>query len=100
LPDAVDHEIELFVEEGNEPGDPGALDHRRLIAPGDVVVEGVANLGGPVFGDPDYYRRFGFEPSGPLNVVYRPVGVDNPHFQVRRLPAYDPSYRGEFTYCR
>jgi putative acetyltransferase len=51
-----------------------------------------------LLGDPDYYRRFGFEPSGPLNIAYRPVGEGNPHFQVRRLSRYDPSYRGDFTY--
>lgn len=52
-----------------------------------------------LLGDPGYYGRFGFEPSGPLGVTYGPVGPDNPHFMVRRLSAYDPSRRGDFTYC-
>jgi len=52
-----------------------------------------------LLGFPDYYGRFGFEPSGPLGITYRPVGEDNPHFQVCRLSAYDPTYRGDFTYC-
>jgi putative acetyltransferase len=52
-----------------------------------------------LLGSPAYYRRFGFEPSGPLGIVYRPVGPGHPHFQVRRLSQYDPDYRGEFTYC-
>ncbi|HEY7946431.1 MAG TPA: N-acetyltransferase [Acidimicrobiales bacterium] len=52
-----------------------------------------------LLGDPGYYGRFGFEPSGPLGITYRPVGEGNPHFQVRRLSAYDPRYRGNFTYC-
>jgi putative acetyltransferase len=52
-----------------------------------------------VLGDPGYYGRFGFEPSGPLEISYGPAGAGNPHFQVRRLAGYDPSYRGEFTYC-
>jgi len=50
-----------------------------------------------LLGDPGYYRRFGFEPSGPLGISYR---IDSdPHFMVRRLVRYDPSYRGHFTYC-
>jgi putative acetyltransferase len=52
-----------------------------------------------LLGDPAYYGRFGFEPSGPLGISYLPVGEGNPHFQVRRLTTYDPSYRGTFTYC-
>jgi putative acetyltransferase len=52
-----------------------------------------------LLGDPAYYGRFGFEPSGPLGIAYPPVGEGNPHFQVRRLTTYDPSYHGTFTYC-
>lgn len=52
-----------------------------------------------LLGDPRYYGRFGFEPSGPLGISYPVVGEGNPHFQVRRLPSYDPMYRGTFTYC-
>ncbi|HVA02673.1 MAG TPA: N-acetyltransferase [Acidimicrobiales bacterium] len=52
-----------------------------------------------LLGNPGYYERFGFEPSGPLGVTYRPVGEGNPHFLVRRLADYDSSYRGDFTYC-
>ena len=52
-----------------------------------------------LLGDPAYYGRFGFEPSGPFGIVYGPVGDDNPHFQVRRLKAYVPSLQGEFRYC-
>ena len=43
-----------------------------------------------LLGNPGYYGRFGFEPSGPLGITYRPVGPDNPHFMVRKLAAYDP----------
>jgi putative acetyltransferase len=50
-----------------------------------------------LLGDPAYYGRFGFEPSGPLAISYG--GPDNPHFLVRRFPPYDPSYRGAFAYC-
>jgi putative acetyltransferase len=52
-----------------------------------------------LLGNPAYYGRFGFEPAGPLNVYYPPVGVGDPHFQVRRLSAFDPSYSGKLTYC-
>ena len=52
-----------------------------------------------VLGDPAYYERFGFEPAGSLSMVYPPVGADDAHFMVRRLPAYDPSYTGAFRYC-
>ena len=52
-----------------------------------------------LLGSPDYYGRFGFEPSGPLGVTYQPVGPDNPHFQVRRLSSYTDACRGDFTYC-
>jgi predicted N-acetyltransferase YhbS len=51
-----------------------------------------------LLGSPEYYQRFGFEPSGPLRIHYRAVGEFNPHFQVRRLTRYDPSYRGDFSY--
>jgi putative acetyltransferase len=52
-----------------------------------------------VLGNPAYYGRFGFEPSGPLNIWYLPVGKGDPHFQIRRLSAYDPAFNGQFTYC-
>jgi putative acetyltransferase len=52
-----------------------------------------------LLGNPDYYGRFGFEPSGPLGIVYPAVGAGNPDFMVRRLSAYDAQYRGDFTYC-
>jgi putative acetyltransferase len=52
-----------------------------------------------LLGRPAFYGRFGFEPSGPLDIAYPPVGAGNEAFQVRRLPRYDRSYRGDFTYC-
>jgi putative acetyltransferase len=52
-----------------------------------------------LLGSPAYYGRFGFEPSGPLGITYRPIGESNPHFQVRRFASYVPSLRGDFTYC-
>ena len=52
-----------------------------------------------VLGDPRYYGRFGFEPSGPLDIVYPPADEHDPHFQVRRLSAFAASFRGPFRYC-
>jgi putative acetyltransferase len=49
-----------------------------------------------LLGHPGYYPRFGFEPGRPLGVVYAPV--DSPAFMVRRLSAYDPSWRGPFRF--
>jgi putative acetyltransferase len=49
-----------------------------------------------LLGHPSYYPRFGFEPGRPLGVFYAPV--DSPAFMVRRLGAYDPSWRGAFRF--
>ncbi len=52
-----------------------------------------------LLGDPAYYERFGFEPSGPLGIFYQPAGLGSPHFQVRRLAAEpDPGLIGEYLY--
>ncbi len=51
-----------------------------------------------LLGDPAYYQRFGFEPSGPLNIVYGPARRDSPHFQVRRFAAYTPIVHGMYCY--
>lgn len=52
-----------------------------------------------LLGDPRYYGRFGFEPSGPHGISYAPVGNGSPYFQVRRFSGFDRSYEGRFTYC-
>lgn len=67
----------------------------ELVARADAAGEPMLVL----LGSPDYYARFGFEASGPLGIHYRAVGEDNPHFQVRRLAAFDPSIRGDYVYC-
>jgi predicted N-acetyltransferase YhbS len=51
-----------------------------------------------LLGDPNYYRRFGFEHAGRVGVTYSPVGADSPYFQIRRLRRYTPSLRGSFVY--
>jgi putative acetyltransferase len=68
---------------------------RELLRRADDVGWPVAVL----LGSPDYYCRFGFEPAGEMGIRYPPVGDGNPHFQARRLGSYDPSCRGDFTYC-
>jgi putative acetyltransferase len=52
-----------------------------------------------LLGDPAYYSRFGFEPSGPQGITYAPVGADSPYFQVHVLASHDRSLRGEYLYC-
>ena len=59
-------------------------------------------LGWPMvllLGNPGYYQRFGFEPSGPLGIYYLPVGKDDPHFQVRRLRRFDPSLAASSSFA-
>ena len=123
--EATPHELELVAEEegaimGHVLAAYGDLGGRAVAAVAPLAVtlsrQGVG-VGGALMtellrraevaelplvvllGDPAYYGRFGFEPSGPLNISYRPVGESSPHFQVRRFTRYDPSYRGNFTYC-
>lgn len=52
-----------------------------------------------LLGEPAFYARFGFEPAGPLGVMYAPAGAGSPHFMARRLGDYDARLRGTFTYC-
>ena len=52
-----------------------------------------------LLGNPGYYSRFGFEPARPLGITDAPFDPGDPHFQVTLLDAYDPSWRGQFTYC-
>ena len=49
-----------------------------------------------LLGNPAFYGRFGFEPAKAFGIVYPPV--DSPAFQIRRLTAYDPAWRGTFSY--
>jgi len=52
-----------------------------------------------VLGNPAYYGRFGFQPAGPLGVVYETVRRDSPFFQMRPLSSFDSSIGGTFQYC-
>lgn len=52
-----------------------------------------------LLGNPTYYGRFGFVPSGPLGVHYEPVGRDSPYFQVLELTPGSLAGAGRFTYC-
>ena len=52
-----------------------------------------------LLGAPEYYSRFGFEPSRDFDIVYPPIGAGDIHFQVWRGSAYDPSWKGDVVYC-
>ena len=51
-----------------------------------------------VLGDPGYYGRFGFQPSGPLGIRYLPIGADSPHFQVLHLGEHPEGCTGNYVY--
>ena len=116
--DLVAHDGELII--GHVLGDVGDLGGHPIVAIAPLAVEpghqgtgvGTALMqellrraeqaGWPVvfvLGDPRYYGRFGFEPSGPLDITYPPVGPGDPHFMARRFADYDDSLRGTFSYC-
>jgi len=66
------------------------------------LLERAEQQGWPVvvlLGDPKYYSRFGFQPAGPLGVIYETVGEDSPYFQMRPLSSFGSSVRGTFRYC-
>ncbi len=53
-----------------------------------------------LLGEPAYYARFGFEAASTYGIHYSPVGVDSPHFMIRRFGAegrIEPG--GFFRYC-
>ena len=54
-----------------------------------------------LLGHPSYYPRFGFEPAMPLGII--PLGGETftqpEAAMIRRLSAYDSSWRGRFRYC-
>jgi putative acetyltransferase len=51
-----------------------------------------------LLGDPGYYGRFGFLPSGPRGAHYPPVGTGSPHFQVLRLGSHHEPCSGTYVY--
>jgi putative acetyltransferase len=58
-------------------------------------------LGEPLvalLGDPAYYDRFGFRPSGEYGID-PPVADWGPYFQVRILSGYQPGVSGVFRYA-
>lgn len=69
-----------------------ALMH-AMIGAADAVGEPLIAL----LGDPGYYSRFGFVPSGDLGVE-PPEETWGPYFQVRRLSAWTESISGTFRY--
>ncbi len=65
-----------------------------VIAAADTLDEQAVVL----LGDPSYYQRFGFELAEPVGLLPPDPGWA-PHFQVRRLSAWDGSLRGTFRYA-
>ena len=66
-----------------------------------AVLGAAEALGAPavvLLGDPAYYARFGFVAAEPLG-IRAPDPAWGPHFQVRRLSAWDPGLRGPFRYA-
>jgi putative acetyltransferase len=51
-----------------------------------------------LLGDPDYYRRFGFELAEPIG-VHPPQPEWTEHFQIRRLNAWTDAMGGVFRYA-
>jgi putative acetyltransferase len=69
-----------------------ALMH-AVIGAADALGEQLLGL----LGDPEYYRRFGFVPAGPLGIV-APDASWGDYFQVRTLSSYDDAI-GSFHYA-
>ncbi|MEX0873902.1 MAG: N-acetyltransferase [Actinomycetota bacterium] len=51
-----------------------------------------------VLGHPNYYPRFGFEPSRKHGIEPHVPEIPDEVFMVARLSAYDPELRGRITY--
>jgi putative acetyltransferase len=52
-----------------------------------------------LLGHPTYYPRFGFESATSLGIQPPFPLKDDSAFMARRLSAYEPSHRGQFTYA-
>jgi putative acetyltransferase len=52
-----------------------------------------------LLGHPSYYPRFGFERAIAVGIDPPWPLQDDAAFMVKRLRAYDPSYRGQFAYA-
>ena len=79
-------------------------DRQRQGVGSELVAEAVRQLKAQRFpivvllGDPNYYERFGFGPSGPSGIHYLPVGMNNPHFQFLQLNEERGALTGEYVY--
>ncbi len=51
-------------------------------------------------GSPTFYRRFGFEPAGPLGFRRPSLRIPEPAFQVIRQRSYEPWMTGTLVYSR
>lgn len=83
-----------------EPGHQGRGIGSDLM---EEVLRRIEGTGWPfvvLLGNPAYYARFGFEAAASHGIHYPPVGVDNPHFMIRRFGTgggVEPG--GLFRYC-
>jgi putative acetyltransferase len=51
-----------------------------------------------VEGPPGYYARFGFESAGAAGMRRPSLRIPEPAFQLKRLPAYEPTLSGTLVY--
>lgn len=84
----------LGVRPGDQRRGLGQALMHAVLAAADALDEPAVVL----LGDPAYYRRFGFVLAEPLGLL-PPDPSWAPHFQVRRLTAWDPGLRGTFRYA-
>ena len=49
-------------------------------------------------GPPGYYARFGFERAGAAGIRRPSLRIPEPAFQIKRLPAYEPTLSGTLVY--
>lgn len=84
----------LGVRNGDQRRGLGQALMHAVLAAADALDQPAVVL----LGDPAYYGRFGFVPAASLGVLPPEPGWA-PHFQVRRLTAWDPALRGTFRYA-
>ncbi len=105
------------VPSGSTPADPSSVEALGLGPIGVLpdlqrsgtgkalmhTVLGAADAAGEplvaLLGSPDYYRRFGFQPSIAVG-INPPEAAWGEYFQVRTLSAFDPKLTGDFVYAR
>lgn len=85
----------LGVDLGHQRQGVGQALVHAVIGAADAMNEPLVVL----LGDPGYYHRFGFELAA-RHGIEPPVAEWAPHFQARRLTAYDDTLSGKFRYAK